>query len=774
MKRFFALLLTVAMLLSFAACGKNEEASNQTEPPESTAAPEPTAAEVYTEAAGKVQAMTDARLVIRREKHTAIGGQTFTETQELTLKMNGMGTDTLAADLYGTVAFGQDYTVILSERYQDGMVYGGMSGYQYCAEATAEGFTARYVPAVLLDASLYSTVAFTDDTTLSFSGATGLESWLAGEDRALIGAVGTAVLDESGALVSTTYDVTYSYGSAVVTELVSVQTSAFTDQVPAPKDTSAYTKLDHPDIPMLLERCCGNLLQSRSVSASISEVIVSAGVGGVLTHLTEVDMYGEGLDLKLQAEDSYQMTDLYGNSYWTTLVNEYYADGQYVYTLDGEAETYSLDTAEDAESIRLYWMDFVNVVLTLSGMESVTMTEVPGGYVMDYTPTESVTAAMKEYACTNILSDPDYLDSIASGYSVQQSDCYIGIDGVTGLPTAISMTYSGAHTIDGYDYVLSMQTSQSIDAISLDAYTAVTGQPMPTEEQTESPTPLFYHVTGPDGEEMWLLGTIHVGDQRTTNLPAEIYEAFRTSDALAVEFDVNAYEEQMENDPELIQALAASIFYTDGSTISSHIEDPELYEYAKQVLKFTGDYSANAEMMKPVLWSQSIDNFYLRLGGRLTADYGVDMQLLDMAGDQGKTILDVESGMEQMQMLTGYSDALQEYLLASSLSYTPAQYNADVNELFELWCAGDEAALIEALAPQDTSGMTEEELAFYEEYTKAMEWDRNAEMLEVAKGYLSSGDTVFYAVGLAHLLAQDGLVNTLRAAGYTVELVGYA
>ena len=81
---------------------------------------------------------------------------------------------------------------------------------------------------------------------------------------------------------------------------------------------------------------------------------------------------------------------------------------------------------------------------------------------------------------------------------------------------------------------------------------------------------------------------------------------------------------------------------------------------------------------------------------------------------------------------------------------------------------------IEYLAPQDTSEMTEEELALYEEYSKAMEWDRNAGMLDVAKGYLSSGKTVFFAVGLAHLIAEDGLVNTLRDAGYTVELVPYS
>jgi len=32
---------------------------------------------------------------------------------------------------------------------------------------------------------------------------------------------------------------------------------------------------------------------------------------------------------------------------------------------------------------------------------------------------------------------------------------------------------------------------------------------------------------------------------------------------------------------------------------------------------------------------------------------------------------------------------------------------------------------------------------------------------------------VFYAVGLAHVLAEEGLVNSLREAGYTVEPVEY-
>ena len=75
--------------------------------------------------------------------------------------------------------------------------------------------------------------------------------------------------------------------------------------------------------------------------------------------------------------------------------------------------------------------------------------------------------------------------------------------------------------------------------------------------------------------------------------------------------------------------------------------------------------------------------------------------------------------------------------------------------------------------------MTEEEKTEYkslmEEYDKGMSIDRNEGMLKAAIEYLESGEVIFYAVGLAHLLdSTNGLVDALQQAGYTVELVQYA
>ena len=69
--------------------------------------------------------------------------------------------------------------------------------------------------------------------------------------------------------------------------------------------------------------------------------------------------------------------------------------------------------------------------------------------------------------------------------------------------------------------------------------------------------------------------------------------------------------------------------------------------------------------------------------------------------------------------------------------------------------------------------MTNEELTLWNEYKKAMYTNRNKNMAKIAKQYLQSDETVFYAVGIAHILGENGLIERLQDAGYTVEQVIY-
>jgi uncharacterized protein YbaP (TraB family) len=294
-------------------------------------------------------------------------------------------------------------------------------------------------------------------------------------------------------------------------------------------------------------------------------------------------------------------------------------------------------------------------------------------------------------------------------------------------------------------------------------------------------TPAMWKVTDSEGHTLYLFGTIHVGDERTGYLPKEIYDAFAASDALALECDTEAFDELVEEDDELSEEVSNHYFYSDGTTIESLMEEEE-YAQAVKLLKATGNYNMNMPYAKPYLWSNSIDQFYMRQGYQLHGDQGVEERLHDWADELDKEIREVESNMFQLKMLTGFSNDLQLMMLSESMESTAREYWEGVWELYELWCAGDEAALREELSDEvDMTDWTEEEIAEYEankhlidEYNKAMSYDRNDGMLDVAIDYLESGDVVFYAVGLAHLLNDvNGLVDALREAGYTVELVSY-
>ena len=306
-----------------------------------------------------------------------------------------------------------------------------------------------------------------------------------------------------------------------------------------------------------------------------------------------------------------------------------------------------------------------------------------------------------------------------------------------------------------------------------DAGRDIQEDPTDGPEPETRPSPVFYEVSDDEGHSMYLFGTIHIGDDRTAYLPQVIYDALEEADALAVEFDDKSFEESIDEDDELRQTLMRAYYYTDGTTIQNHL-DSDVYKEALDYIKVIGNYTDGAESMKPYLWENGIELFYLSQGRKLSGAKGVDARLMRLARESGKEILNVESGEFQVSMLTGYSDPVQEMMLSEAITATRQEYLNGSYELYEAWCEGDEEALIQRLAAMDEeerAELDEDELAIYDEYHQKMEVERNAAMVEVAKGYLAEGRKVFFAVGLAHLLGEGGLVHALRDAGFTVTLI---
>lgn len=760
--RILALLLAAILCLS--ACTQSPAPATTQTPPSADAAT------IYHDAMQRISTAEALLIKTTTTQQVTTAGQSFTVTTGEQVTYLGLNTDAFVATAEKTVNYG-DYETTLTECYTNGIVYTTILESHFSAPMPAEAYIQRYTPAVIITAENYSQVSMTENT-ITFTDALQPESWLCNEEISLETASASATLGSEGQLQKAEYTATYTYGGAQITKTVTqtVETPKASVTVAAPADTSLYTEVASIDALLMLEQAYGFVHQASQLSAIMSKTTYTQAASYASSSSAYIDTFGVGTEPMIRVEQSSNNINYANGETTTHTLTETFRDGKYsVSENSGRPTTESSVTAND---MRDYYMSLIlELILELDYLNGGTCTDLGSVYLAEYTCTDALAQDYCSQISYRLFSDAELLSGMASAYTTNRLEYYVAMDKYTGLPTALGLNFEGVHTIEGVDYILSEQAYCSLDLASTTAYTAITDEIAPDNEPEEKATPLFYRVTGAQGQQMWLFGTIHIGDDRTGYLPQEIYDALYESDALAIECDAEAFENQLKNDPALQTALSEAYYYT-GAKTSTYMNDQQLYSDTMRLIKAIGSYNASVESMKMSIWEQSIADFYLRQGGKLSRSKGIEARLTRLAKEQNIPIWEIESTLGQMQMLTGFSESLQEMMLSSTVATSAKESWESVHQLYDTWCRGNEAA-IRAYLSSETAGMTEAELSLYAEYQKAMYTDRNAYMTQIATQYLESGNTVFYAVGLAHLLAEDGLVNTLRAAGYTVEPVTY-
>lgn len=775
MKRLLPLLLCLTLLLTLAACAVKPE---PTQPPSSEAPTEPAEQERYAQAIAllsKKQALkVESELTYKR----TVGGETLKESIKRIAAYSGLGTNALQSYVKNDMRLGAS-KFTYNESYTDGAVFVSYnrsnitSTGRYCAELSAEDYLARELPVVLLHLENYGKLEpapqANGETLLTLSEATALEPWVASEDAVLKEASATVTLTADGQIAAVTYNAVYRQGATDVDMQVQCSYSdpADTDFDRIPTAPDGYQQLTDIDAVLLLLRS-GLLMENAKLrgtqySIQIANELAQASIVRTGSY-SEYELDGDYL---FHSDFQVVFNSTATGEQQTTTVSEDYNDGIYTYTLDGEST--QSDFSDDTYFHKLVTDDLSACFCTPSLLTDATVTDTGDCWLIECTFDPAAGDALETKYCSYFYDDSSILRNETEDYSTLRLTAAVALEKDNYLPTSFTREFVGAYTYNGTPApVIANETS--VFRLSTPAlYREITGEDLPEEAPAEPATPLFYEVTGQNGEKLYLLGTIHVGDERTAYLPQEIYDAFDAADALAVEFDTDEFLEMLENDPELAASVAKAYVYEDGSEISEHL-DEQLYQDALARLKTTGSYNVAMSSMRASVWTNILEQFFLRLGRTLDAEKGVDNRLMARANEKGKEILGVESGEAQLAMLMGFSDALQAAQLKEIVNTTSHAYMSGVESLYESWCRGDEAELTK-LVSADNEGLSPE---LYQEYHKAMITDRNAGMHETAVGYLQSGRTVFYAVGLGHLLTDEGLVNSLRAVGYTVTLVKFA
>ena len=272
--------------------------------------------------------------------------------------------------------------------------------------------------------------------------------------------------------------------------------------------------------------------------------------------------------------------------------------------------------------------------------------------------------------------------------------------------------------------------------------------------------PLVYRVTDEAGHVLYLLGTIHVGDDGMYPLGSAVEEAYENADIVAVELDLYAYGGNLFSSLK----TAFSLMYGAQDNAKNHLS-PETYALGVEKL---GMPEIMLRRMKPAMWYSLAESYIYGKAG-LDAMKGVDYFLLKRAHQDGKRIDEMESLESQMATLLAIPEDVIDYEVQAMLTY-PEESAQGLRALFDAWRVGDEAAL-RMLLTESTEGEAELTEA-YDEYSDILIDSRNDGFEEQAIAYLTSGKTALIAIGAFHIIGENGLAEKLARAGFTVNEIG--
>ena len=300
--------------------------------------------------------------------------------------------------------------------------------------------------------------------------------------------------------------------------------------------------------------------------------------------------------------------------------------------------------------------------------------------------------------------------------------------------------------------------TESVPISSPTESSLVSTEPRPTNNDI---SPAAWKVEDRDGHIIYMMGSIHMGDDSVQYMPDYIENAYLSCDSLAVEADISGILE----DPAQAQQYAGMFLYSDGTKIQDHISE-ETYNGCVELLTSANLYNSMYDLFKPFIWTSAMSQTFPNDTG-LDYNKGVDMMFLTRAKNENKTILEVESLTFQFEMFNSFSDELNDLMMSEYLQPNfGTLMNEGTLELFNAWKYGtvsEELILTGTFTEQDA-----DKAALYQEYIDKLVLTRNRSMAETAEQYLQNGQKVFFLVGVLHFYGEGGILDLLQQAGYTI------
>jgi uncharacterized protein YbaP (TraB family) len=311
--------------------------------------------------------------------------------------------------------------------------------------------------------------------------------------------------------------------------------------------------------------------------------------------------------------------------------------------------------------------------------------------------------------------------------------------------------------IKGMKYLFPIVLVVLLSLISLNCTAPETTEPA-TSTSTTTPVETsgkeFIWQINSERNTLYLMGSIHVADADTFPLATVIENAFAEADILAVEVNISETDEM-----ESLALILEYGTYPSGETLEDNMPE-EIYERLADQFAEWGVGIGFFKGYRPWVVENLLELTFFEMLG-YTSEYGIDLYFLETALSRNMEIVELESDEFQIQLIAGIPDNIMIKIIEMNLD-EPVTVE-DIEELFACWESGDAVAMEDLLF----EGLDEEpELA---PYYQALFIDRNHSMMDKIVEFLEEDETYFVVVGAGHLVGEEGLLNLLEEAGYTIE-----
>lgn len=264
---------------------------------------------------------------------------------------------------------------------------------------------------------------------------------------------------------------------------------------------------------------------------------------------------------------------------------------------------------------------------------------------------------------------------------------------------------------------------------------------------------LMWKATSPT-VTIYLVGSIHVGDNSMYPLPQEVESAFAAAKVLAVEINVKNTDEA-----KTMQLVQKYGMYGPDDSLSKHLTK-ETSAALDDFCNKHGLPRAGIEQLKPWVVAVTIAAFSWKEAGE-DPSLGIDMHFLNES-KQPQRIDELESMESQLSLFADATEEEQLGLLQTTLKQGD-KIKDMIKRIHTAYVSGDPAALEKVMDEESDAGT--------KSLTKKLLDDRNVTMAARLDEYLKGTEPIFVVVGAAHIIGDKGIAKMLRDKGYKVEQI---